>query len=508
MIPTRGRWLVFSCLFLTAALAVSFSPPASQRVTILFFNDLHGHLEPFTVKQLDKPAEVGGIARIAALVKQIRAENEKIGAKTLVLVAGDILQGTPMSTVFMGEPDVLALNNIGVNAMTVGNHEFDFGLDNLLALRKAAKFPIISSNIVWKESGELVFEPSVAFEISDNVTLTVIGATTRELLTTTKPSNVERVDALNSVETVEKHYTPAIRKGPVILLSHSRAVTDSLIAAAAPGLAAVIGGHDQVLFNPYRTVGDVPVFQAFEKGKFLGRIDFMIDPASGKTTIASWGYIPITAELAKDPEVEGLVESYASRLDVKFKEVIGENKEFLDGERDRIRYEETNLGDWVTDIMREFTGADVALINAGGLRASIDRGPVTVESVFKAMPYENELLVVDLTGAELLAVLTRSVRSTREEEDGGFLHVSGIRFTIDGKVPRDIEVGGRPLDAAGTYKVAITDFMFSGGDGYGLFVGKSAVDTGLPLRELIVDSVRKSGVIDARTDGRIARAGG
>ena len=505
-ISARGRRAVFFCFLLVTAFTCSSSPlPSSARVTVLFFNDLHGHLEPFTVKQLDKPAEVGGIARIAALVGEIRTQNEKTGARTLVLVAGDILQGTPMSTVFMGEPDVLALNMIGVDALTVGNHEFDFGLDNLLALRKLAKFPIISSNIVWKKNGELVFEPTAAFEISGGVTLTVIGATTRELLTTTKPSNVEKVDALNSVETVRKYYASAIRKGPVILLSHSRAVTDSLIADAAPGLAAVIGGHDQVLFSPYRTVGKVPVFQAFEKGKFLGRVDFTIDAATGEAKIASWGYIPVTADLAVDPEVDGLVKGYAARLDAKFKEVIGENREFLDGERGRIRYEETNLGDWVADIMREFTGADAALINAGGLRASIDRGPVTVESVFKAMPYENELLVVDLTGTELLAVLTRSVRGTREEEDGGFLHVSGIRFTIGGKSPRDVTVGGRPLDGTATYKVAITDFMFSGGDGYDQFAGKKAVDTGLPLRELMVDTVRRTGVIDSRTDGRISR---
>ena len=503
MISPRRLWL--ACLFLFFTAGFAFSAPATQRLTILFFNDLHGHLEPFTVKQLDQSVEVGGIARIATLVKQIRVENEKRGERTLVLVAGDILQGTPMSTVFMGEPDVLALNMIGVSAMTVGNHEFDFGMDNLLAIRKLAKFPFISSNIVWKESGELVFEPTVAFEVSDEVTLTVVGATTRELLTTTKPSNVEKVDVLNSVETVEKYYSTAIRKGPVILLSHSRAATDSLVAAAVPALAAVIGGHDQILFNPYRQVGEVPVFQAFEKGRYLGRIDLKIDPASGKASIASWGYIPVTAEIALDPEVDAIVESYASRLDSKFKEVIGENKEFLYGERDRIRYEETNLGDWVTDIMREFTGAEAALINAGSLRASIDKGPITVESVFKAMPYANELLVVDLTGKEMLEALTRSVRGTRDEEDGGFLHVSGIRFKIDGKIPKDVAVGGEPLDIARIYKVAITDFMYTGGDGYDILAGKPAVNTGLPLRELIVDTIRRKAVIDAATDGRIVR---
>jgi 2',3'-cyclic-nucleotide 2'-phosphodiesterase (5'-nucleotidase family) len=501
------RTFLLACVLLIVSACVVFCAAAPQRLTILFFNDLHGHLEPFTAKQDDTSVEVGGIARIATLVKEIRAENKKTGAQTLVLVAGDILQGTPMSTVFMGEPDVLALNAIGVSAMTVGNHEFDFGLENLLALEKRARFPFLSSNIIWRDSGELAFQPTAAFRVTDEVALTVIGATTRELLTTTKPSNVERINVLNSVNTVKEYYTPAIEKGPVILLSHSRAATDSLIAAAVPELTAVIGGHDQILFNPYREVSKVPVFQAFEKGKYLGRLDLEIDPATRTTRIVAWKYIPVTAEIALDREVAQIVESYASRLDSKFKEVIGENKEFLDGERDRIRYEETNLGDWVTDIMREFTGAEAALINAGSLRASIDRGPITVESVFKAMPYPNEVLVVDLTGKELLEALTRSVRGTRDDEDGGFLHVSGLRFEIDGKTPIHVALAGQPLDISRTYKVAVTDFMYAGGDGYDVFAGKPAVKTGLPLRELIVDTIRKKAVIDAKTDGRIVRIG-
>jgi 5'-nucleotidase/UDP-sugar diphosphatase len=314
----------------------------------------------------------------------------------------------------MGKPDVLALNAVDVDAMTVGNHEFDFGLDNLLDLKKLADFPFLSSNIVWRGTRRLLFDPAVSLRVSDRVTMTVIGATTRDLLTTTKPSNVEKIDVLNSLHTVAERYKTAIRHGPVILLSHSRFATDSLIVTAIPGLTAVIGGHDQILFNPYRKVGDVPIFQAFEKGEYLGRIDLNVDPHKRKATIVAWKYIPIGAEIAMDPEVEQIVRSYASQMDSKFKEVLGENREFLDGERERIRYEETNLGDWVTDIMREYTGAEVALINAGSLRASIDRGPITVESVLKTMPYANEVLTVDLTGKELLQVLTRSVRATRD----------------------------------------------------------------------------------------------
>jgi 2',3'-cyclic-nucleotide 2'-phosphodiesterase (5'-nucleotidase family) len=155
------------------------APAKAEKITVLFFNDLHGNLLPFKVKKDDgTTVETGGIAAIATLVKQIRAENKKQGIKTFLLVAGDVLQGTPMSTVFKGKPDIEILNVMGVNAMTVGNHEFDFGLDNFLAMKKAAKFPIISSNIIWKDSKKMVNEPLASLPITSKLTLTVIGATT------------------------------------------------------------------------------------------------------------------------------------------------------------------------------------------------------------------------------------------------------------------------------------------------------------------------------------------
>jgi len=497
-------FLLALALLITAGPVIGSPPPL--RLTLLFFNDLHGNLMPFKAPNQDgQTVEMGGIARIAGLVKKIEAENQKAGAKTLLLVAGDILQGTPMSTVFKGKPDVEALNLMGVDAMTVGNHEFDFGLDNFLALKKLARFPIISSNIIWRDTGKLVNRPSVSFPLTARFRLTVIGATTRELLVTTKPENVARLDVLDSVVTVKAEYERAKKSGPVILLSHSRFSTDQAIAQTVPGLAAIIGGHDQLLFQPVREVGPVRIFQAFEKGKYLGRLDLDVDPVTGAATIANWTYLPITADLPADPAVEALVLSYYQKLDEQFREVIGEAKVPLDGERERIRYEETNLGDFVADIMREFTSADVALINAGALRSSIDAGPVTVEEVFKMMPYENEVLTVELSGAEIEQVLTRAVSGTRADEDGGFLHVSGIRFKIKGGKVEDLTVGGQPVQPEKNYQVAITDFMASGGDGYDLFKRKASTPTGNPLRELIVDTIRRQKVIDPKTDGRIER---
>jgi 5'-nucleotidase / UDP-sugar diphosphatase len=482
------------------------APAKTEKITVLFFNDLHGNLMPFKIKKDDgTTVEVGGIAGIATLVKQIRTENKKLGIKTFLLVAGDVLQGTPMSTVFKGKPDIEIFNALGVNAMTVGNHEFDFGLENFLAMKKAAKFPIISSNIIWKDTKKMVNDPVASLPINSKMTLTVIGATTTELLTTTAPSNVEKLDVMDSVQTVLYHFLKSFRKGPVILLSHSKFQTDSDIAGRIGGLTAIIGGHDQILFDPVKIANGVPVFQAFEKGRYLGRIDISIDPVLKRGDIVKSNYIPITSEIQPDPQVKKIVDSYSAKLDATFKEIIGESLVFMDGERGRIRFEETNLGNFVTDVMRNYTSSDIAFINAGSLRSSLDKGPINIEGVFKVMPYPNEIIVSKLTGKEILEALSRSVQGSRADEDGGFLHVSGVSFTIKGKKVDQVTVGGTAIDPAKTYSVTITDFMYSGGDGYTVFSGKPATKTGLPLRELLVDTIRKQGTVNAAVEGRIRR---
>jgi 5'-nucleotidase / UDP-sugar diphosphatase len=489
-----------------ARVAGKSAPARAEKITVLFFNDLHGNLLPFKAKKDDgTTVEAGGIAAVATLVKQIRAENKKKGIKTFLLVAGDVLQGTPMSTVFKGRPDIEIFNTMGVNVMTVGNHEFDFGLENFLAMKKAAKFPIISSNIIWKDTKKMVNEPLASFPITSKLTLTVIGATTTELLTTTAPGNVEKLDVMDSVQTVTYHFLKSFKKGPVILLSHSKFQTDSDIANNVGGLTAIIGGHDQILFDPAKIANGVPVFQAFEKGRYLGRIDFSIDPVLKRGEIESSCYLPVTSAIEADPQVKKIVDSYSAKLDATFKEVIGESLVFMDGERGRIRYEETNLGNFVSDTMRNYTSSDISLINAGSLRSSLDKGPINIEGVFKVMPYPNEIIVVKLTGSDVLEALNRSVQGTRADEDGGFLHVSGISFAIKGKKIENVMVGRAALDPAKTYSVTITDFMYSGGDGYAIFTGKLSTKTGLPLRELLVDTIRKQGKVTAAPEGRIRR---
>ena len=437
----------------------------------------------------------------------IRAENKIRGIPTFLLVAGDILQGAPMSTVFRGEPDIACLNAMGVDAMAVGNHEFGFGLRTFLALKKQSDFPFLSVNVVWKASGLPLCDPFVTIPMGGGTLLTVIGVTTNQLMTTTRPANVEDLAVLDGVEAVRSVFTRVRENGPVVLLSHSEHQTDRAIAAAIPELAAVIGGHDHLLMSPPRWVGPVPLLQAFEKGRYLGRADFAIDPGGQSAKLISHAYLSVTADLEPDPGITAILRPYQVRLGARFREVIGCTETFLDAERGRIRFEETNLGNLVADIVRENTGVDIALVNSGGLRASIDAGPITLEDVFKAVPFANEIIVLGLKGVEVKQALRRSIQGTREDEDGGFLQVSGVKFAVRGLDVENIRIG--PLDAPlcddRIYTVAVPDFLASGGDDYHFFKGKARYSTGLPLRGLVVDAIRTRGTISAGVENRIVR---
>lgn len=482
-------------------------PSAPIPVTILFFNDLHGYLMPFEIKSGDGRQEVGGIARMATLIHEIREENSRRQVHTRVLVAGDILQGTPISTVFRGLPDIECLNAMGVDALTVGNHEFDFGLDNFHRLRNLADFPFLSANIVGKDGNRQICQSFLTIPLKDDLALTIVGVTTGELLTTTLASNVATLDVIDPVTAVLQVHEQNHFSGPVILLSHNRHQIDREIATALPELAAIIGGHEHLLLSPCQQVGNVPIFQALEKGRYLGRADFQIDPVSHRAALVDYTYIPVTDRIAPDPKIAAIVAAYFGQMDSRFKEVIGQANTFLNGERKQIRYEETALGNFVADIMVDHTGAQIALINSGAIRASIKQGPVTVEDIFKTIPFANELMVTELTGGEIMQVLHRSVSSTQADQDGGFLQVSGLTFDVRKKSAVNVRTGQnrQPLQPETVYTVVITDFLATGGDNYTVFANRPVVKTGLPLRELVVDTIRRRGVITAIEEGRIRR---
>ncbi len=477
---------------------------SGEYVTILHFNDLHGHLEPFE----RDGASVGGMARIAAAVKEVEDWNDDHDVVTLLLNAGDVLQGTAMSTMFRGEPDFMCLNMIGTDAMCLGNHEFDFGQKVLVDRIKQAVFPVLSANVMKRESGEPLAPPYYIIDPNGPQPIIVFGLTTADTPVTTARANVAGLEFLDPIETARQVVNGLQVRSDlsprhfIIALTHLGFEADLELAKAVPEIDVIVGGHSHTVVERPVQVGKTLVVQAGEHGVYLGQLDLYIE---GGDAVKHRGFLrPINDKIAPDPDIDKLVAHYAQQVEEQLGEVIATAAVPLEGEREASRSRETNLGNLLCDIVREYAQTDIALLNGGGIRAPINQGPVTAQDVLTVLPFGNDLIKVALTGAQVQQALERS--AALPAGDGGFMQVSGVRFRIEAGKAVDIEVGGQALDPAGEYTVVTTDFLYTGGDGYVTFeAGKDPYPYRVRLSAVVIQAFREMGTIRAQVDGRIAR---
>jgi len=477
-----------------ASVAACWASP--QQVTILHFNDFHGNLLAPEAED-----ELGGIARIATLIEQVRAENDRRGAATFVMIAGDVVQGTPLSTVFRGEAEFAALNGMGIDAMTPGNHEFDYGMPNLNRIAEMAQFPIIAANIRRRADDTRVFPGTVRFTVGDEE-IVVIGLTTPETSITTRPSNVANLTFEDPAEVAGLIADRATRTRDrvVVALTHLGHEQDLALARDVPKLDLIVGGHSHTKLDEAAMVGNTVVVQAGAYGEYLGRIDMHI--ANGHIAGFDYRLLPVSSEIEPHPQIAAVVEEYHGRLDDAVKRVIGHAGVFLNGEREDVRSRETNLGNAIADAMRLVSGAQIALQNGGGIRASIDEGPITLEEILVMLPFGNEVATVELTGGQLREILQRSVAA--EKPFGGFLQVSGVKVVAEDGEIVEISVGGEPLDPNETYLVATSAFLLEGGDGYEAFTeGQNPYYVGTNLDTSFVNYIAEHGTIAPEVEGRI-----
>ncbi len=494
--------LCIGIVVLLCTIAPASSGSRERRLTILYFNDIHGHLEPWKPNG-EGEATVGGIARIGGLVARIRSENARSGRATIVLEAGDILQGTPMSAIFRGQPDVVAFNALRLDAMAVGNHEFDFGQENLLSLVALARFPILSAN-VFHTDGRPFARASVTIEPLPGFRIAILGLTTRDAPATTYPSNVAGLVFDDPVATA-RHVVPLLRERSdlVVALTHIGLSEDQRLAESVPGVDVVIGGHTHLALGEPDMAHGAIICQAGDNGRFLGRLDLTV--RDGRATVTAAALIPIDEHIASDRAIERLVGEYSSRIHDQLSAVVGRSRSLLDGERMNVRTRETTLGNFVTDRIREAAHSDIALVNGGSLRGSIGAGTVTYGDVLNALPFPNSIVVLNLRGSVLRAALDTSAALVPTELPGGFLQVSGLRFAIRDARATEIVVGSEPLDDERVYSVAAPDFLLAGGDGYSMLRDVDHRDTGLILNALILDYLRGGNEAYAAVEGRITR---
>ncbi|PTQ53096.1 MAG: 5'-nucleotidase [Brockia lithotrophica] len=513
------------------------APQAPPDLILLHTNDTHGHLE-------NAPARGTKIA-------EIRREAEASGKRVLLVDAGDVFTGTLYSSHYRGLADAEFMNRMGYDLLVLGNHEFDRGQDVLAAFVRALAFPVFSANLSVQPDAKLaevvaneipVITPATKKDYAgkiypgavwdlEEVRVGIFGLTTKETAILSNPG--PGVTFRDEVETARRMVEELGKRGAdvIVAVTHIGYAEDRRLAQAVPGIDVIVGGHSHTALNPpvalARPDGRATwVAQAGEWGKYLGRLDLSFAFESGGETRLSQaqGELLSLNDVPPDPELKQLLESYDAPLEEIKRRVVGKTLVDLDGARERVRTQETNLGNLIADAYLEkarkaIPETQLALVNGGGIRASIPAGDVTLGQVLEVMPFNNMLVILRLTGAEILEALENGV-SKVEDKHGRFPQVAGMRYAFDPARPAGerilrVEVWDekartyRPLDHRATYLLVTNNFVADGGDGYEVL--KRAKDEGriVELYEVdhdaLVEYLEAHSPVSPRVEGRIER---
>lgn len=524
----------------TALMAVSALPGfADTQLHILHINDFHSRIE--SISRFNSTCSAGdeaegkcygGAARLYTLVTQMRAALEAEGHPVLLLDAGDASQGSLFYTTYGGRVEAELLERLGVDAMAVGNHEFDLGPEGLAVFLDTVSFPIISSNVDMSANNLVAgrVAPHVVLE-AGGLRVGIVSALATDTVETSSPGPTitfnNEIDSLNAAVAELQAQGAA----PILALTHVGYAADQRIAAAVPGLAAVIGGHSHTFLSasspnragPYPTWVDtadggiVPVVTAGAYGRYLGHLVLDLDDA-GNLIYATGDAIELNAEVTPDPEVLAWVAGLAGPIEELRNRPVSESAGVIEGSREVCRQMECSMGNLVSDAMLARVadqGVTIAIQNGGGLRATIDEGTITMGEVLAVLPFQNTLSTFQLSGADVVAALENGV-SQLADGAGRFAQVAGLHYTFD----PNAEVGSRvsdvmvqangewvAIDPAAIYGVVSNDFMRAGGDGFRMFRNNAInpYDFGPDLADVVADYLIANRPYTPYTDGRITR---
>ena len=478
----------------TVGLATDTTTVEKGDVVVLYTNDVHCGVDDNI-----------GYAGLAAY----KAEMLKATDYVTLADAGDAVQGAALGTLSKGEYLVDIMNQMGYDVAVPGNHEFDYGMDQFLNLSKELKSGYVCSNFMDLRTGKPVFDAYKMITYGDTK-VAYVGIDTPESITKSTPSYFQDntgkyiygfcngnngkelynavQTAVNSAKAAGATYVVAVGHCGIDEQSAPWRSTD--IIANVSGLTAFIDGHSHSTI-PSQKVSDKDgkTVLLTSTGTKLAAIGKLVLKSNGTVTTEL-----VTAYTAKDSSMDTFVKGILAKNDALLKKVVAKTSVDLttleaDGKTRAIRNQETNLGDLVADAYRDAAGADIAIVNGGGIRADIKAGNITYEQIIAVHPYGNELRMVEATGQQILDALEMASRTT-PDENGGFLHVSGMTYTIDTSVPstvkvddnkmfvsvtgarrvKDVKVGGVAIVANKTYKLASHNYMLEGaGDGLNMF---------------------------------------
>ena len=508
-----------------AALALSAGMASAEyTLHILHTNDMHSRIE--SINRFDSTCNAegeaegkcfGGVARVKTAIdaKKASLDNQNV----VVLDAGDPFQGSLFYTTYKGAAEAEFMEQMGYDVMAVGNHEFDDGPAGLAGFVDAVSFPVISGNL------DVSGEATLAGKVDDHVILEVggkkIGVISALAVDTGETSSPgENVIFQDEIEALSADAAALEAEGVdiIIALNHVGLNKDLDIAAAVPAIDVVIGGHSHTLMSndddgtpAYPTMVDgTPVAQAYAYTKYLGHLTVTFDD-DGNVTAASGDPMVLDASVTPDEGFIARIAEMGAPIEEMKTRVVAESAEAIEGGRDTCRAMECPMGSLIADAMLDRVadqGIEIAIQNGGGIRASIDAGPVTMGEVLTVLPFQNTLSTFQVTGATIVAALENGVGQI-EDGAGRFPQVAGMSYAFDaaadaGARISDVMVGGSPIDPEKLYGVVSNNYVRNGGDGYGMFKeALNAYDYGPDLADVTAEFLAAKGPFTPYTDGRI-----
>lgn len=474
-----------------------------QTLTIVHVNDVHGRVEE------NAGSKELGFAKLRTAVEMMKEEDPNL----LFLNAGDAFHGTTIVNLTSGEQMVEMMNAMEFDAMVPGNHDFNYGYEQLMKLKGLAAFPILGANIVHQNTSKSDFDPYVIYTMENGLKVGIFGLGTDETKYKSSPKNTVGIEFTDAVAAGKKMVAELQSKTDIIIaLVHlgddaSSINTSDKLAMEVPDIDLIVDGHSHTILKEGKLVNGTLIVQAEAYTKNIGIVKMEI--TDGALTSAAARLMPYeeAAVLEADEEILGLIAEVKVVNEPIVSVVVGKTLVELDGVREHVRTGETNLGNLITDAMRMSTGSDVAFTNGGGIRASIDVGDITVNEILTSFPFTNTLAVIEVTGAELLAAIEHGVKDYPAAA-GQFPHVSGMKYTFDAGKPAGsrvtmVMIGEEALDPAKTYKVVTNDFMAVGGDGYTMFSNKPFVGEGGLLSDVLIEYVEANVEISPAVEGRV-----
>jgi len=467
--------MIRKILLLGILLLPSFALPQGPSSLILIHtNDMHGQVLPRD--------GVGGMAQLATV---IRRENPD-----LILDGGDLFTGTMTSDEFFGKPMIEVMNRLRYSAVALGNHEFDYGVPELRARLKEARFPVLSANVTGVEE----VRPFTVVTVK-GIRIGVIGLTVEDLENLTHRKNLKSITVTKLVDAV-RETLPKVRplSDFIVAVAHVSFEEQLRVARAFPEIRLIVAGHPHV--GRATQVGQTLIVETGSRTEAVGKVEIHL---SGKTPDSMTAQLIPVRNVTPDPEIQAVIAPYEKLVAEKAAEKLGEAR----AEMRRSEAQESPLNNLIADAVRETGKTQIGLHNIGGIRSNLRRGPITRGDVFDVMPFQDTVIKMNLTGLQLKQALGRRV-----------LAISGLRVVWDvsrawpNQLVSVALANGQALQDSTRYTVAVNDFMAAGGDGLvELAQGNSVEDTGVLIRDAIASYLKTHPVVTAATDNRVTIRG-